>query len=461
MSWTDEEIDNLFQESATAQSFEYNNAYFGEVEAMLPVNKKGKDFLWMGTALLFIGVLTTGYFLNNSNENTFNSANDQLANFELNIGNKTKVDAKSSTKNQQLTKRNTGLNELTNETSNSDLTSINLTSNDLTDASTDNSNLSNGETNTYSASQQKGSIQSTNTAIDGSRGNVAQSKALTPAEVQATVLAERDLIKDQNLKNEQLIELPLNTEVKNQKDLDFTRAPITAGLNVNSPNQLDQGLDRSLVPNSLLAMPALSQLRPKSAFYVELNAGISQSLVIPSDYTSASYGGGFGVESYLGKFNLTTGLNFKLSDHKDLYLTRAAKNKYYSFGSTYGKSTYDFRKVYSVEMPISLGYSLGNHNLNIGVRPSILIGAKMKQEAFNGEELVRSEESIGLLDGGLKRFGVKPTLGYSYHMNKWTVGANIGVQLMQTVDEDFIDGINNKFPIDGQIYLRRTIRLRK
>jgi len=59
------------------------------------------------------------------------------------------------------------------------------------------------------------------------------------------------------------------------------------------------------------------------------------------------------------------------------------------------------------------------------------------------------------------RFGVKPTLGYSYRINNWTIGANVGVQLMQSVNEDLINGFNNQFPIDGQIYLRRTIRLRR
>ena len=58
------------------------------------------------------------------------------------------------------------------------------------------------------------------------------------------------------------------------------KAPITAALIVNGANQLDQNLSQNLVPN---AMPlGLGELRPKAAFYVELNAGISQSLITPS-----------------------------------------------------------------------------------------------------------------------------------------------------------------------------------
>ena len=120
-------------------------------------------------------------------------------------------------------------------------------------------------------------------------------------------------------------------------------------------------------------------------------------------------------------------------------------------------------------MPISLGYNFGRHNLNLGVRPSLIIGAQTQFQAFEDEQLLRTSQINGLIEEeingenvrALMRFGVKPTLGYSYRINNWTIGANVGVQLMQSVNEDLIDGFNNQFPVDGQIYLRRTIRLRR
>lgn len=439
MSWTDEEIDKLFQDGAKAQSFEYDNAYFTEMEAAaLPVNKKGKDFLWMGTALLFIAVLTTGYFVNETNDNVLNGTNDQLAKLELNNGNA--VDSKSSMKDQQ----STNMQVLEQQ----DIESTNLTSEEGVDAATANANSTDYPNNGGTPSQKEGGSKSKKNTDAGENTTKAKTLAVTGS-------SGTKVIEEQDPKIKQLINLRADTKINNQRQLDVLRVPITAGLMINPPKELDQVVGSSLIPN---ALPALSDLRAKPVFYVELNAGVSQSLITPSEYVFTSYGGGFGVESYLGNFNLTTGLNFKLSEHNDLFFTRSAK--FYGFGSTLETDTYDYRKVYTIELPISLGYNFGNHNLNIGVRPSILIGAKVKHQSFENEELTRSEELYGLA-GGLTRYGLKPTFGYSYHMNKWTIGANIGVQLMQSIDEDFIDGFNNRFPVDGQIYLRRTIRLRK
>ena len=455
MSWTDKEIDNLFNESAAAQSFEYDNAYFTEMEAAsLPVNKTGKDFLWMGTALLFIAVLTVGYFVNNTTENSFNGTNNQLANLEVING--TTTDSKSSTDKQQSANSTAEVSDRNEKSLNTELTTAGVT-----DATSSNSKGIIGQNSASSSSQEKETITSTvnlnPTALVAENGTITP---VNPSGQNATGSNGEQVI---NLTQENpVLTSTGSTEIRSdiaspkvKRELDIERMPITGLLSTKSANGIDQGLDRSLMLN---ALPVLGQLRPKSAFYLELNGGVSQSLITPSEFTSTSYGGGFGVESYFGKFNLTTGLNFKLSEHKDLSLTRSAYH--YDFGSTLNTGTYDYGKIYSIELPISLGYTFGKHNVNIGVRPSVLIGAKVMHRSFENKELTEAEVSYESADG-LKRFGLKPTLGYSYHINKWTIGANVGVQLMQSVNEEFINGFNNGFPVDGQVYLRRTIRLRK
>jgi hypothetical protein len=63
---------------------------------------------------------------------------------------------------------------------------------------------------------------------------------------------------------------------------------------------------------------------------------------------------------------------------------------------------------------------------------------------------------------GLKRFGLKPMIGYSWSvMPGMELGVNVGIQVMPQINEDFINGINNKLPIDGQVYFRKTIDFRK
>ena len=60
MSWTDDELDQLFSDAASNATVEYNDAYWKDIEGMLPVRKKRKGLLWwMGGAgaLVFFGTL--------------------------------------------------------------------------------------------------------------------------------------------------------------------------------------------------------------------------------------------------------------------------------------------------------------------------------------------------------------------------------------------------------------------
>ena len=444
MSWTDEEIDDLFREGAKTQSFEYDNAYFSEIEAALPVNGKGKDFLWLGTALVFVAVLTTGYFVNSNGKNTFNTESNQLAHLELNENEK-RTAAETTVNGEALTGNQAELIVNTVSGSSAAASSVGAITNNGTSAAAS-TNEKGVETNT-GATQSMYDLATRNVRSKTNSSVVDKSALELSKTTSATVSAGK----------QSLIKLRNDSKVGDQHKFDFVRTPITAGLDVNAANLLDQEIDQNLQAS---ALPVLGELRPKAAFFVELNGGMSQSLVTPSEYTSRSFGGGVGVESYLGNFSLTTGLNVKISDHQDLVLTREA-GKLYSYGSTIGVDQYDFNKLYSIEMPISLGYNLNKHNFNIGVRPSLLIAGQMKHEVYGNGELMRSNESTGLIDGGLKIFGLKPTVGYAYRMNQWMIGANIGVQLMQSVEEQYIKGMNNPFPIDGQIYIRRTIRLRR
>jgi hypothetical protein len=68
MSWTDKELDELFKDAASDQSFEYNAAYFKDIEAQLPVNnRKKRGFYWFfGASGLVMSVIAVLLFWNNS-----------------------------------------------------------------------------------------------------------------------------------------------------------------------------------------------------------------------------------------------------------------------------------------------------------------------------------------------------------------------------------------------------------
>ena len=197
------------------------------------------------------------------------------------------------------------------------------------------------------------------------------------------------------------------------------------------------------------------QKRAATLFYLELNGGFSESIVSPSDQYSNSLGAGFGVEIQKANFNFTGGINAIISNHNDIQLNR--NTVIYSYGSEAVSTYLNYRQIYSLEANLSVGYSIGKHLVTIGIRPSYVVGSKVQDRRVVENELIYDIQGYGYMDG-LKRVGLKPQIGYAYKFaHGLTLGANIGIQTRRALNEDFINGENNAFPIDGQVYLRKTI----
>ena len=99
--------------------------------------------------------------------------------------------------------------------------------------------------------------------------------------------------------------------------------------------------------------------------------------------------------------------------------------------------------------------------INVGVRPSYIVGTKVGiTETVDEQKNIESNE-YGHVNG-LNRFGIKPMIGYSVDItNSLKVGINIGVEMMPKIQDGFLVGSNNRFPIDGQIYLRHSLKFRR
>ncbi|MCH2223967.1 MAG: hypothetical protein MK066_04290, partial [Crocinitomicaceae bacterium] len=86
-----------------------------------------------------------------------------------------------------------------------------------------------------------------------------------------------------------------------------------------------------------------------------------------------------------------------------------------------------------------------------------VIWSKIERRSFRNNTLEADEALNGNMEG-INRFGVRSTLSYSYSITpKWRVGLNLGMRLSTTFQSDFLIKENNRFPIDGQLYLRRTL----
>jgi hypothetical protein len=53
-------------------------------------------------------------------------------------------------------------------------------------------------------------------------------------------------------------------------------------------------------------------------------------------------------------------------------------------------------------------------------------------------------------------------LGYAFDVtSSLKVGVNVGVELMSKIQQGFLEGTSNRYSIDGQIYLRHSIKFKR
>ena len=219
-----------------------------------------------------------------------------------------------------------------------------------------------------------------------------------------------------------------------------------------------RGLNEVEISTSLLPLMDFSKqkLPARTSFYVNGFGGLSQSLITPSKDISTSFGLGIGAQIQKGRFTFTTGLNGVWSNHQDLNLSRTSK--VYGFGSKEYNYQFKYKQIYLIEAELSAGYKMGKHLINVGVRPSMVIGTKVAVVQSVNEEKTIDRNEYGYVDG-LNRFGIKPTIGYSFDITpSFRVGINVGLEMLSKIQEGYLVGSNNRFPVDGQLYLRKSIR---
>lgn len=442
MSGETHEVDQLYQLSANELTFEYKDAYWKEVEGMLP-RRRRPDFLWFGTALIFLGALTVGGFTSDT------PAEEQA------LQANTEVQAVAGSQDEvQVPVSESHAPAVVNEP---DFVSL-----DLEGIVPNNVPLEfAGGNETY-------------TPENGGRVPENELRAENPVDVpvpldenlENTTPIENQMVNplvignDTGDGNDGVPEItvgdPLHLEAQN---IAHTAEDIEQGeIGVLATRNLPGTASQTLAESNLPAVYDF-KLPLSTGLYLELNGGLSQSLITPSSSISFSGGLGIGARFQKGRFLFNTGINGQIAFHDDITLNRQAK--VYGFGSEVYRYTLKYDQMYNVEAVLSAGYRFGPHQITVGIRPSYLVGTKVGVTLLE-EEVESDRKTVYGHTEGLKRFGLKPTLGYAVDLkSNFTLGLNLGVQTMKLVEEEFISGKNNTLPLDLQIYIRKGLRFRK
>jgi hypothetical protein len=390
MSWTDEELDELYRTSAEkGGDFTYKEEYWNEMQALLPEQRGSRDFLWYFTAILFMAVLTGAFFKTEFSRD--------VAPFQITTGN-SKIENTLSA-NQSDSENDVSRNEISQD---------------------------NSEHQRITAKPELFEKKQVSGILD----NIELSAHVDYFNSDETELKAKDAKEESNLIGE---------------------------LTPNSVKPFSTENELQLLPLHNMAKAGGANY----AFYLQSLIGVSQSLVTPSEHISASFGVGAGIAMRRKNFVGNFGLNGIVSNHQDLHLTRSAK--VYGFGSSLYRYEFNYKQLYHLEANLEVGYQFKKSEFKIGVRPSYLLSSRVsiassEYDALSGTQEWSEEQQVHSFTKGLNRWGIKPTVGYAYHLKPdLEFGVNFGLQILQPIDEEFIQGSANLFPIDAQIYLRKNL----
>lgn len=408
MSWTDEEIDELFQGAASEQSFPYKEEYWAEMETLLPEKNTGKDLLWTITAFIFVSLLTVGFW-----RNEIPATQDESLSAQNELHTSTIVDPQLKRTSQFASNQQ------------------HLTPKD------------------YMQSQQVNVGPKVKKLIDPTQ---------TIESASSRIASKNDLVQEDKTNKSYNPEMTKDLIAKHT-----TRSPESAEVSklLTREPELFAATENELM--SLLNHAKTSGAN--HAFYVQGVVGASQSLVEPSGAVSSAFGFGAGWAVRKGNFVANAGLNLLVSNHSDLFLSRTAK--VYGFGAENYSYSFNYKQLYELEGQIDLGYQFNRSEFRLGIRPSYLLSSRVmisstKAEQGKEVETLDSQKQVYSFTGGLNRFGLKPSLTYAYHVKPTLeLGISAGVQMYSRIDADYLKGNTRNFVFDGQLYLRQIITWEK
>ncbi|GAB5416507.1 MAG: hypothetical protein Crog4KO_09070 [Crocinitomicaceae bacterium] len=443
---TDIEVDAMYREEAANLSFVYQPSYWEEMAAMLRRRRRRPEFLWFGLSSIFATAFIALLFVEQSplqmTWNTPEYAFGELTPEAAQAQNRS-IAANNSANSGSSNALNYG-NEFAQGSLVNGKTPSTPVANNENIAMNNGANSNTGLSNTNPA-------EGTPNATDGMiRMNRIMPQLIVTASYTPSVTAGGRTMGE-------LKELtPLNPRALEVSEVAF-----------------DNTLAETNYPNLLDYKGGI-----QSRLYVQGVTGVSQSLLANSDALSTSYGLGLGwqIEKRNWIFNL--GSNLIVNNYSDIQITgEAVRHQDFSGGTV--RRDFDFGQVMTAELDFSIGYSFGRHQFRLGIRPSYDVQSFVKEyevltmlsEDLEIDETISTSQGRNTEMDEFQRWGLKPTFGYAYSFaSDWTLGLSLSAEVMpsisltskyETVDYQDLIGANRTLPIDGQLYIRKTLNFRK
>lgn len=418
MNWTDEEIDKLFQESASQMNVPYQDSFWTEMEALLPQKEKKKGLGWIfGGTLTCMALIAAMIFP--VNQFSVETGKNTLAQGSKSNGNE----------NRQMASTSTGETQENNQ--------IQLVALSEIDGNKNAENSSNGNAGYRNREMNPAQINPVQT-------NPAQTtRSFKIASERQAVQPGTDNMSVSTLDNTENTSANPTEENGQEASAEIIRLPL-----LGIPNETQE-----------LAGNKFATFKPRAKtqkYYAQAGFGISQSYLSGTDKNwmpAVNIGAGY---QYRPKgFGFSAGLNISSSFSNNLEIMR--RSKIYNFSSTNYEQLLRYKQLYSIELPVSIDFRANKHVFSIGIAPTYLATSVMRFSQAENGQVAENGNYIGQRVG-LKSFGLKPSISYQMEVsNSWYVGIQLNAQVINQIDQTQFIEKAARFPLSGQITLRKTL----
>jgi hypothetical protein len=171
--------------------------------------------------------------------------------------------------------------------------------------------------------------------------------------------------------------------------------------------------------------------------------------------TNASIGFQTKAKYTFNRFSLQAGLGMEWMRFDQLNIME--RTKIYGLSSQLMENTYAFKSMTSLNVPISVNYTLGRHQFGAGISGILNTVAKVKRTcSLDGEGIYNAE---GYTD--TKLFGalhLQSELQYHYHVTEdLSIGLVAGVRITNPIQSDRMEGNYVKHPVFLNVVLSKSL----
>jgi hypothetical protein len=248
------------------------------------------------------------------------------------------------------------------------------------------------------------------------------------------------------------LNIPENKTLTSESDPLSVSLPIAIGTDNSDFVRLEPRYER--VPHEEIAPLPKQKSHESNEWFVEFGPTVGQSPYFSPNQkrnvvTGAVFGGGY--TKRIDNAYVSFGLQARLEGFGGLEYRET------NFTPNIVR-TVSVKQLYSLEVPLKFGYTLGRSEFAVGVVPGIQLFIHGKERITENQIVKREDSFTGKVEHSnslTMEFG----LHYYYNFNpRWSLGAKLNADILRPFHTDYYLGKSTGLPVNGQLVLRRSFR---